>query len=257
MKAMFKPVLLLALMAIVVRPSGAVPVRVYADASVTEAFREICDVYSRTHRNDPIDFTLAGSADLRTKVLEGAPVDVFVSAGRTDMDILAAQHLVAQPQVFARNSMVVVVPARSGRVIMIHEMADKGIRVALADSKTPAGRCADYVLAKMTPAIEDNFAKHVLANVASRESDAQSVLAKVESGKADAGIVFSTDALSDAQRVRVIVIRPELNVTAEYSIAVLTRSFNPRGAASFISFVMSPDAQEILREHGFLSPAAK
>jgi len=256
MKVLIKHLLLLALLWTVAASSRAVPIRVFAAASLTEAFGDIGNAYLRLHRSDPPEYSFAGTPTLRTQVQEGALIDVFASADRQNMDALAAQHLVGPQQIFARNTMVVVVPAKSPRVIMINELSDKGVRVVLADTKVPAGHYAEQVLAKMTPGIQDNFAKRVLANVVSRETDVKDVLAKVALGEADAGIVFATDAAAAGKKVRTIPIRPEYNVIGEYPIAALTRSRNPRGADSFIRFVMSSDGQAILRARGFLSPRA-
>ena len=253
MKILLKSTLLLALLWTVAASSQAVPIRVFAASSLTEAFGDIGAAYLRLHRSDPAEYSFAGAPTLRTQIQEGALVDVFASDDRQNVDALAAQRLVGPKQIFARNTMLVVVPAKSPRVIMINELSDKGVRVVLADTNVPAGHYAEQVLVKMTPGIQDNFAKRVLANVVSRVADVRDVLAKVARGEADAGIVFATDVTAAGQRVRTIPIRPEYNVIGEYAIAPLTRSRNPRGADSFIKFVMSSDGQAILRAHGFLS----
>jgi molybdate transport system substrate-binding protein len=172
------------------------------------------------------------------------------------MDALAAERLVGAQHVFARNVMVIVVPANSSKVTLTSDLANHGIRLVLAGSKVPAGHYAEQILAKMTPGVEPNFAKKVLANVVSRETDVKAVLAKVALGEADAGFVFATDAVAAGPRVRTISIRPAYNVIGEYPIAALTSTRNPMGAASFINFVLSPDGQSILRAHGFMSPPA-
>ena len=98
-----------------------------------------------------------------------------------------------------------------------------------------------------------DFAKRVLTNLVSEETNVKQVVSKVQLGEADVGIVYSTDvtpALRDA--VRVIQIPPEFNVIANYPIAVVQGAHNDAGGRAFIAYVLSPAGQAILARHGFL-----
>jgi molybdate transport system substrate-binding protein len=256
MKVLFNAVLALAILCFAIACSQAVPIRVFAAASLTEAFKAGGDAYGKTYGGGPVEFSFAGSSTLRAQILEGAPVDVFASADHSNMDALAAKKLVGPQQIFARNTMVLVLPANSPRVRVLRDLANPGVRIVLAGSTVPAGHYAEQVLRKMTPAVEQDFSDKVLANVVSRETDVKAVLAKVALGEADAGFVFSTDAVAAGKKVKVILIRPKWNVIAEYPIATLTSSNNSAAAQGLIKFVVGPGGQKILRAHGFLSPAA-
>ncbi len=93
----------------------------------------------------------------------------------------------------------------------------------------------------------------MLANVVSNETDVKQVLAKVQLGEADAGIVYASDAVA-APGFAEIEIPVEWNVLALYPIAPLKNGPQPDLAADFVSFVLSPDGQSILEKWGF-SPA--
>ncbi|MDR3707129.1 MAG: molybdate ABC transporter substrate-binding protein [Capsulimonadaceae bacterium] len=256
MKAILRLLLGFTILATLTLRADAADIRVFAAASLTEAFKAIGTAYERVDPFDHVDYSFGGSPTLRTQIQQGAQVDIFASADRPNMDVLTAAHLAGSPVIFARNTLVVIAPSSSTTVNRISDLAGNGVRVVLAGPKVPAGRYAEEILAKMTPGIASNFNKSVMANVVSREIDVKAVVAKVQLGEADAGIVFATDAIAAGSKVRTIPIPAKYNVTAEYPIAVLSSSTIPVIASKFIAFINSPAGQSILRAHGFLSGQA-
>jgi molybdate transport system substrate-binding protein len=93
----------------------------------------------------------------------------------------------------------------------------------------------------------------VLANVVSNEDNVKQVVAKVQLGEADAGIVYMSDAVA-APEVKSIQIPDDLNIIAEYPIAPLGNSANADLASAFVQFVLSDEGQVILEKWGFSSP---
>jgi molybdate transport system substrate-binding protein len=87
------------------------------------------------------------------------------------------------------------------------------------------------------------------------------VLAKVTLGEADAGIVYRTDARAAKDRVEVVAIPAELNVRAEYPVAVVSASKQPALARAWVQLLLSPEGQAQLGSAGFLpavaAPSAK
>ena len=98
-----------------------------------------------------------------------------------------------------------------------------------------------------------DFKDKVLANVVSNEDNVRQVVAKVQLGEADAGVVYTSDAIA-APDLKTIEIPAEFNVIAEYPIAALAQSTNPELANGFIDFVLSDEGQMILQKWGFASP---
>jgi molybdate transport system substrate-binding protein len=90
----------------------------------------------------------------------------------------------------------------------------------------------------------------VLANVVSNEDNVKQVVAKIQLGEADVGIVYTSDAVA-APELQTIEIPNELNVIAEYPIAPLSNSANLDLANSFVSYVVSTEAQTVLQKWGF------
>ena len=103
------------------------------------------------------------------------------------------------------------------------------------------------------PGFPGDFAPRVLRNVVSNEDNVKAVVAKVQLGEADAGVVYVSDVTPQVARlVRRFEIPDGANVLASYPIAVLRHSPNPGAARAFVELVLSPGGQRILERHGFL-----
>jgi molybdate transport system substrate-binding protein len=196
------------------------------------------------------------------QLAQGARADVFASADEPNM--AGAQTdgtITGEPQIFARNVLVVIVPARNPAGIQtLQDLAKPNIKLVLTNQAVPVGNYSRQSLEKMSQdaAFGADFSKRVLANLVSEETNVRQVAAKVHLGEADAGIVYSTDvtpALRDA--VRVIQIPSALNVIAKYPIAVVKAAQNEAGAQAFIADVLSPAGQTLLVRHGFLAAGAE
>lgn len=93
----------------------------------------------------------------------------------------------------------------------------------------------------------------MLSNVVSNEENVKQVIAKVQLGEADAGIVYRTDLLPGLQdTLQQIEIPEEVNVRADYFMAALARAAEPELAGQFEQFVLGPEGQRILEKWGFI-----
>ena len=227
--------------------------RVFAAASLTEAFREVAAVHERVHPGRTVELNFAGSQVLRTQIEQGAPGDVFASADLVHADALRRAMLLRSCEVFARNALVVVVPAGEARVKGLADLARPGTKLVVAGPAVPAGRYTAEVLARLGAAglYGDDFPVRVQANIVSQEASVRVVLAKVALGEADAGFVYRSDAAAEKEKTRTIEIPERDNVVAEYAIGVLRRSHAPQEAQAFVDLVLGAEGQAILRAHGF------
>ena len=237
------------------RMQGALTI--FTAASLTDAFKDMAAEIEPANPGTKLTFNFAGSPTLRTQLAQGARADVFASADEPNM--AGAQQdgtIVGEPRIFARNLLVVVVPAENRASIQtLQDLTKPKLKLVLTNKDVPAGNYARQVLEKMSqdPTYGSDFAKRVLTNLVSEETNVKQVASKVQLGEADAGIVYATDvtpALRSA--VRVIEIPPEFNVIAKYPIAAVTGARNETGARTFIAYVLSPAGQAILGRHGFL-----
>ncbi len=229
---------------------------IFAAASLTDAFTEIGNNFQSTHPNVTVIFNFAGSQALRAQIQEGAPADVFASANPTEMNALVKANLVAQnaPQIFLANKLVVILPANNPAGIdALEDLANSEIKIVLAAEEVPVGKYTREALEKMNAAFGSDFKDKVLANVVSNEDNVRQIVAKVQLGEADAGIVYTSDAVA-APELQTIKIPAEFNALANYLIAPLIESPNPELANMFIAYALSDEGQAILQKWGFDSP---
>ena len=226
---------------------------VFAAASLTDAFTEIGKNFEASNPGVTATFNFAGSQALRTQIEEGAPVDVFASASGKEMDTLLTGKFVDEgmPQIFLTNKLVVILPADNPAGLeKLEDLANPGIKLVLAAEEVPVGNYARQALDLMNGSFGIDFKDKVMANVVSNEDNVKQVVAKVQLGEADAGIVYTSDAVA-APDLKSVEIPPELNVIAKYPIAALADSTNADLAQAFVEYVLSPEGQNILQKWGF------
>ena len=230
-------------------------ISVFAAVSLTDAFSAVGNAFKALHSGVDVQFNFASSSALATQINEGAPADVFASADTAQMKVVTDAGNAADPVLFARNVLVVVVPATSN-LMSFADLANPGLRIVLAGPDVPVGRYSRQILDKASApgGIAPNFGERVLANLRSDEANVRAVLSKVQLGEADAGIVYQTDAAIAGDDVKVIAIPEAFNVIAEYPIAVVTESGEAEIATEFIAFLLSDAGQSILRDFGFAAP---
>ena len=178
-------------------PAKSIDLTVFAAASLTDAFAEIGQAFEATHPGVNVVFNFGGSQNLRTQLEQGAQADVFASANQKEMDAVAAAGLAAPgaARTFVTNRILVVLPkSNPGAVHTLQDLARPGLKLILADEAVPAGRYARQVLDGLNATYGASFRDDVLANVVSNEDNVKQVVAKVQLGEADAGIVYASDA---------------------------------------------------------------
>jgi molybdate transport system substrate-binding protein len=136
------------------------------------------------------------------------------------------------------------------------DLARSGVKVIAASDEVPLTKYATQLvdnLAKEAGYPADFVAKYA-ANIASKEEDVKSVVAKIEIGEGDAGIVYATDAKAST-KVTTVDVPPSANVAATYAGVVVKASKNAAAAKAFLDWFAGPDGQAILGAFGFLPPS--
>lgn len=226
---------------------------VFAAASLTDAFTEIGENFQAANPGVTVTFNFAGSQALRTQIEEGAPADVFASASGKEMDAAIEGKFIAEDskQIFLTNKLVVILPADNPAGLeKLEDLTNSGVKIVLAAEEVPVGNYARQALDLMNGSFGADFKDKVLANVVSNEDNVKQVVSKVQLGEADAGIVYTSDAVA-APELKSIEIPAELNVIAKYPIAPLVESENADLAQAFIDYVLSDEGQAILAKWGF------
>lgn len=220
---------------------------VFAASSLTAAFTKIGTDFEAANPGVHVTFNFGSSTDLATQIGSEGTADVFASASGTAMDTVEKEPGVQDRQDFATNHLVIITPSDDpGGVSSLQDLAKPGLQLVLAAEGVPVG---DYARQMLDQA---GMSKDVLPNVVSNESDDASVVAKVKSGEADAGIVYTSDISSSD--VRAVAIPDAQNVIATYPIAAVTGAPTADTAATFVAYVTGTDGEATLAEYGFGPP---
>lgn len=224
---------------------------VSAASSLTNVFRDIARHYEARHPGNTIRLNFAASGTLLQQMTRGAPVDVLATADQDTMDQAEAKGLVvaSERRNFARNTLVVIVPVDSRlRLNRLQDMVRSDIRrVAMGNpASVPAGR---YALR----ALQESGAWPALQSRIIHTQNVRQSLDYVARGEVDAGFVYATDPLAQAENVRVAFTVP-LDTPVHYPAAPATDSANAEAARLFVCYLLSPEAQALLARAGFHQP---
>jgi molybdate transport system substrate-binding protein len=227
---------------------------VFAAASLNEAFTQLAEVFEKQNPGLHVELNCAGSQQLALQIEQGARVDVFASADERWMETIHKLGLLASsPQVFAHNTLIVIIPqSNPARIEKLQDLTRPGVKLVLAAESVPAGRYSREALEKLShmTGLGPDYALSVLRNLVSSEENVKEVVGKVQLGEADAGMVYYSDITPvNAERVHVLEIPEGANVLASYPIAPLKSASNPQAAWKFLELVFSPLGQSILRDH--------
>lgn len=230
---------------------------IFAAASLTDAFGELKTALERANPGTTIAYNFGASSTLRTQLAQGAKADLFASADEPQMNGAQRDGTIAgTPSTFVENKLVIIVPARDPRGIASpRDLAKPGVKLVLTNAAVPIGNYARQALKKLNgaPDYGADFSQRVLANLVSEETDVRQVVAKVQLGEGDAGIVYSSDVTPAVRdQVKVIPIPDQFNVIARYPIAVVKGTGNDAGARAFIGYLLSPAGQAVLARWGFI-----
>jgi len=238
-------------------------ITVSAAISLKDALDELGPIFQvQQHRKNgsngtAVTYNYGSSGTLARQIEQGAPVDVFFSAAEKQMDELAAQSLIVADtrRDLVANALVLIAPAQFPELHNFQDLTGSAVKtIALGETSTvPAGMYARQTLEHLGlfAAVEK---KVVYAK------DVRAVLTYVETGNADAGLVYQTDA-NTSQKVRVVAIAPaDSHDPILYPAAVLRDSKEKAAARAFLEFLQAPDARAVFQKYGFAStekPAVK
>ncbi|MBF0343110.1 MAG: molybdate ABC transporter substrate-binding protein [Nitrospirae bacterium] len=221
-----------------------------AAISLKDAFGEVGKVFEEKNKGSKVLFNFGASGILIRQIEGGAPVDLFASASAKEMDELEKKGLILSEtrSNFAGNSMVVIVPAASKIDISSFEglKSPEIKKIAIGNPSTvPAGRYASKVFQyyKIQTDLKDKFV--FTENV-------RQTLDYVVRAEVDAGVVYTTDAMTRGKEVRVIKTAPlDSHSSIVYPICVVRDTRNKDIAKAFISLLMSDVGKRILEKYGF------
>jgi len=239
-------------------PSAATAeLTIYAASSLKSALDKARTEYEAANPGAKLVISTDASSALETKIEQGAPADVFLSADTANPQKLVDKALASASLTnFAKNKLTVIVPKDNPAKIQTPaDLAKAGIKVIAAGDAVPITKYAGQLVGNLAkqPGYPADFVDAYNANIASREDNVGGIVAKVGTGQGDAGIVYVTDANGKAD-VAPVEVPPDANVIATYAGTVVKSSANPSASNAFLTWLAGPDGQAVLSGFGFLPP---
>ncbi|MFC4946527.1 molybdate ABC transporter substrate-binding protein [Pseudonocardia sp. GCM10023141] len=218
----------------------------FAAASLKDTFTELGNRFQTDNPGVTVTFSFAGSSDLAQQIVNGAPADLFAAASDATMKTVTdASMTAAAPKVFATNVLqIATVKGNPKGIATFADLAKPDLKVVVCAPAVPCG-AAEQKVEKATG---------VTLKPVSQESDVKSVLSKVASGDADAGLVYVTDVASAKGTVQGVDFAESAQAKTNYPIAVVKDAKQADLANAFITLVNSDIGKKTLGAVGFGTP---
>lgn len=221
-----------------------------AAASLTGVCGSLTDLFAKEQPQVTLTFNFGASGALQEQIENGAPADLFISAGVKQMKALTDGGFMVDDTLvdLLENEVALVVPAGSEAGITSFEDAatDKVITLALGDpDSVPAGQYAAQVFESL--GITDDVSPKIVYG-----KDVRQILTYIENGEVDAGVIFVTDAYS-SDKVTIAATAPAGSHTAViYPAGIVKASENQAAAQIFLDFLSTPEAAAVFESYGFI-----
>jgi molybdate transport system substrate-binding protein len=238
--------------------AAAVELMVFGAASLKGALGQMKTAYEAAVPGTTLTISTDSSSALETQIEQGAPANVFLSADTTNpQKLLNGGFTIGQPVTFAGNRLTVIAPtANLAGVASPADLAKASLKVIAAGDDVPITRYATQLVANLArePGYPPDFAAKYAANIVSKEDNVKAVVAKIELGEGDAGIVYVTDAQAST-KVKAFGVPDTANVPATYAAVVVNPNTHEEASRAFLTWLTGPDGQAILASFGFLPPS--
>lgn len=231
-------------------PAAAAPdadtLTVFAAASLKETFTALGKQFETDNPGTKVTFNFLGSSDLAQQIVQGAPADVFAAASDSTMKTVADAGLTAAPpKLFAKNVLdIATAPGDPKHIKSFADLAKPDLKVVVCAKGVPCGDAT----------IKVENATHVDIKPVSEEQDVKSVLAKVVSGDADAGLVYVTDVTAAKGKVDGVPFPEAAQAATNYPIAPIKNSQHAAQAQKFTDLITGEAGQKALQAAGFAKP---
>ncbi len=218
-------------------------VTVFAAASMKATFTALGKTFEADHPGVTVTFNFAGSQTLAEQIVNGAPADVFASANESNMKAITDAGLnAAEPTLYATNQLAIAVPPDNpAGITSWNDLTKKGLKLVVCAPAVPCGaatqKVAEATGAALTPVSE--------------EQAVSDVLAKVQAGEADAGLVYQTDVIGAGDTVKGIDFPESTTAINRNPIVALTNGRQAALGQEFVDLVLSAEGQQVLAAAGF------
>ena len=218
-----------------------------AAASLKEAMADIEPLFNQKYPNIHLTFNFGASGSLQQQIEQGAPCDIFISAGQSQMTSLIDKSLILDDSKknLVQNSLVLVSTKDSTITSLDDIKSDKVKTIAVGEpSSVPAGKYADEVFTKLR--VKDSISSKLVF-----AKDVKEVLAWSSSGNSDVGFVYLSDAISNDSVKIIETISEDLHSPITYPIGIIKSTKYNDASKEFEEFLFTYDAQKIFEKYGY------
>lgn len=224
-----------------------VELTISAAASLKEAMADIEPLFKNKYSNITLTFNYGSSGSLQEQIEQGAPADLFISAGQKQMTALVDGGFIldGSNKNLVQNSLVLVGPSDTTITSLNEINSDSVTHIAMGEpDSVPAGKYAKEVLTN----------SNLLTQIESKlvyAKDVKEVLSWATSGNADVGFVYLSDAISSNSAKIIETIDESLHSPITYPVGVIKESKNIDAAKDFENFLFSDEAAKIFEKYGY------
>jgi len=225
----------------------AAGITVCAAASLREALNEIGPGFEKSS-GVKLTFNFGASGALQKQIEEGAPADLFISAGKKQMDTLEEKSLIDKEtrKNLLGNRLVLIIPNEyKDKIMTMDDLETKAEKISIGEPESvPAGQYAKDSLTYL--GLWDKLSGKIVY-----AKDVKQVVAYVEAGEAAAGLVYSSDAVGLKNSMIVQTLDESSHKPVVYPAAIVAASVQKESSKAFLEYLQTKEAQQVFVKYGF------
>ena len=229
-------------------PAKKTEIMISAAASLKNCIQDLSAMYTGKNPQVTITANFGASGALQQQIEQGAPADVFFSAGIKQMNALKEKGMMIDSSVknILENKVVLITPKNAAALDFFEDLAKSSVKkIGVGEPKSvPVGQYTEQIFQNL--GLTDKVASKLIF-----AKDVREVLSWVETGNVDAGVVYETDA-KVSNDVTICSTAPEgSHKKVIYPIGVVKTSKHAAEAQKFVDFLFSDAAKEVFARYGF------
>ncbi|MGG3870630.1 molybdate ABC transporter substrate-binding protein [Brevibacillus laterosporus] len=230
-------------------PQTKTEIFVSAAASMTDVLQDVKKEYETKHPEITLTYNFGGSGKLAKQIEQGAPSDLFISASSKDMKTLKDKSLIIEDSQteLVTNEMVLIAPKESTISIDSFEKItpETGKQFAIGEpSSVPVGRYTEEALTKL------GLWEKMKPNMVYAK-DVRQVLTYVESGNAELGVVYKSDALTSDKIKILATAKQDWHSPIVYPASLVKATQHQKETQEFLTFLTTDFSKAAFEKYGF------
>ena len=229
-------------------------IQISAAISLKDALTKLTEMYAKKEPKVKLQFNLGASGLLQKQIEEGAPADLFISAGKKQMDDLAAKGLIVpdtRVDLLGNELVLIVTKEKKDTIKTFADLADKAQSISIGQPETvPAGKYGKETLVSLK--VWDKVEKRIVY-----AKDVRQVLTYVDSGNVDAGLIYRSDAVALQGAIVAATAPKGSHSPIVYPMAMVKSSKNQEATRKFMAFLQTSDAAKVFAQYRFIALKGK